>query len=99
MNELFLSAICESAVIVDLQDYSVNPYSELEIERDTPGAHPPAWYERARAYLVFWPSGLATQLVTRLAPNQLQPDMIESLYSQATHLKPCDLSRRRKGGR
>lgn len=81
-------AVCQSAVVIDLEAKTSHPYDELNVKLETPGLQTPARYAEARAYLIVWPSGLAAQLVTRLAPDQLQPSLIEALYKQATHVKP-----------
>jgi len=49
MNKSSLSVICQSAVIVDLQDNSVYPYADLEIKLETPGMYCAATHEASRA--------------------------------------------------
>lgn len=94
-----LSAVCQQAKIVDLENNAVHSFAALfEAEQPKPkkpiklgdvyGRHP-----TARSYLVCWGDALATQALTRKSPEQFTPVEIEHLYELATALKPRKLSK------
>ena len=98
-TQIPLSVICETAVIIDIHNAAVYSYAKLVLEPETPGLCHSPLSAASQIYLVCWPSGLVAQLVSRQAPEQLQPSLIEALYGKATSLKPCTEGCQRKGGR
>lgn len=96
MNDFSFSTICLTAIIIDLQDISAYRYADLDVRQVTPGIYQPTTHETAHVYLVVWPGGVVAHYVSRESPDQFQPATLEALYSQATHLKPVDMSGRWK---
>jgi len=96
-----LSSICQTARIFEIDtDFPViHQYAELEIEVETPGAYKLPHYSVPQTYIVYFPGGLTTQLVSQKAPWQIQPREIEALYERATHLKPISDPFRTSGRR
>jgi len=94
-----LSAICQQAKIVDLENNDVYSFSTL-FEEATATKKPPATlgdfvgrHPTLRSYLVCWGDALAAHTLTRKSPELFTPDEIERLYERATALKPHKLSK------
>lgn len=82
-----LSEICETAMIVDLENGRHLPYRELYVEPPSiPGLIDID--SLTHTYLVYWPGGLAAYIVARIAPKRLQPSFIEAARATAKLLKP-----------
>lgn len=96
MNSTYdnLSEICESAVIIELEEKILWDYSVIDVDR--PGICGDVPIDAAtHTYLIYWPGGLAAYLVSKLALNHLQPSFIEAAHATAKQLKPFSPLKRR----
>lgn len=81
-----LSEICRTAFVIDLDDESVWRYADLDIQK-TEFNRVGSLSATSRAYLIYWPGGLATYLVERLDICHIQPSHIEAAHRAAKQLK------------
>lgn len=81
---------CQQATIIDPETGDAHAYRDLPIQRETPGVWPALHHSTEHAYLIFWPGGMAAQLLTRGGLNQIQPSTIDALYRKAKHLPPLN---------
>lgn len=100
-----LSAICQQAKIVDLENNAVYSFAELfaaKTEKPITHSMPFLEYREAsrekqpahaarRSYLFLWGYDMATHITSRKAPHQFTPDEVEAQYHQTTHIKPRKL--------
>lgn len=88
MNTAFIPA--QQATIFDPETGMAHAYRDLPVKLETPGILPKSQHSAARAYFIFWPGGLAAQLLTHRGLNQIQPSTIDALYKKAKHLQPLN---------
>lgn len=88
MNTAFIPA--QQATIFDPETGIAHAYRDLPVKLETPGFLPKSQHSTARAYFIFWPGGLAAQLLTHRGLNQIQPSTIDALYKKAKHLQPLN---------
>lgn len=93
-----LSAICQQAKIVDLENNAVHSFAALFEAGQAKPKKPIKFgdfitHSTPRSYLVTWGDEAIARATTRKAPHQFTQDEIEALHVRAVRLKPHNLSK------
>lgn len=92
-----LSEICKNVRVISFETGDILKYDPFNFNIEKPGLMGEYKIDSVvHTYILYWPGGLVTYVVSKLDLQHLQPNFIEAAHASAKHLKPfCPLNRKR----